>query len=143
MNRRPGRFDGLHNVRRNMNPDHNQPLVLCIDEPVFPLGTVVATPSALERLKPSDIETALSRHGRCDWGDMSEEARQENEHRLKVLGGVMSVHIGGKHRERFYVITYPGHEVTTVHVGGESRELLYVTIYPDHEVAKVLVPAEF
>ena len=45
---------------------------------------------------------------------MDEEDRRTNNRSLMTGGGVTSVHVGGENHERFYVITDPGHAVTTV-----------------------------
>lgn len=91
-----------------------QALVLVVEHALFTLGDIVATPGALGRLRPSDIVSALSRHAQCEWGEMGEEDRRTNDRALMTGGGVMSVHSGGENRERFYVITDPGHAVTTI-----------------------------
>jgi hypothetical protein len=97
-----------------MQDQTNRPLVLVLEQPAFPLGFVAVTAGAQERLSPGDIESALNRHARADWGDMGEEDRRHNDQALRTGGGVLSVHRGGENRERFYVITDPGHTVTTV-----------------------------
>jgi len=57
----------------------------------FPLGQIVATPGALAALEKSSEEpgTFLTRHACGDWGDLSEEDREENEfslvHGLRLL----------------------------------------------------------
>ena len=51
----------------------------------FPLGQVVATPGALDALEDtgqSPLEF-LDRHVHGDWGELSEEDRQENEFSLR------------------------------------------------------------
>jgi hypothetical protein len=50
----------------------------------FNLGQLVATPGALAALEESGEEPGifLSRHAAGDWGDLSEQDRQENEFSL-------------------------------------------------------------
>lgn len=43
------------------------------------LGKIVATKSALEKIERSEIVTALSRHERFDWGEMSPQDKLSNE----------------------------------------------------------------
>jgi hypothetical protein len=97
-----------------MEQHNTQPLLLVVEQWAFPLGFVAVTRGAMEKLRPSEIESALNRHARGDWGELCEQDRQTNERSLKTNGGVMSVHLAGENRERFYVITDPGHTVTTV-----------------------------
>ena len=40
--------------------------------PKFPLGQVLATPGALEALPHQELQEALGRHVRGDWGDLDE-----------------------------------------------------------------------
>jgi hypothetical protein len=51
------------------------------DDPLFPLGQVVATPGALEHCAKNDISplTLIGRHHRGDWGDLCEDDRSANE----------------------------------------------------------------
>lgn len=50
-------------------------------QPHFPLGQVVATPGALEALREAEQDPLelLTRHVTGDWGDLSEEDKDENE----------------------------------------------------------------
>jgi hypothetical protein len=47
----------------------------------FPLGQTCATPGALEALSEAGQDAAqfLSRHQAGDWGDLSDDDKQENE----------------------------------------------------------------
>ncbi|MGE0682966.1 MAG: hypothetical protein AB7P69_18940 [Candidatus Binatia bacterium] len=47
----------------------------------FPLGRIVATPGALEALERAGQGPwrLLARHQKGDWGELSEEDKQENE----------------------------------------------------------------
>lgn len=79
----------------------------------FPLGQVVATPNALDSLSQSDILTALRRHAAGDWGDVSDEDRQENELSLEEGLRLLSVYhsAGGT---KFWIITEADRSSTTV-----------------------------
>ena len=47
----------------------------------FEMGTVVATPGALAAIREAGQSPAdfLSRHARCDWGDVDEHDKEANE----------------------------------------------------------------
>ncbi|WP_226449587.1 type I restriction endonuclease subunit M [Acidovorax radicis] len=47
----------------------------------FPLGQIVATPGAFELLQETGFSAAAlcRRHVQCDWGDICEEDRAEND----------------------------------------------------------------
>jgi hypothetical protein len=79
----------------------------------FPLGQVVATPNALDSLSQPDILTALRRHAAGDWGDVSDEDRQENELSLEEGLRLLSVYrsAGGT---KFWIITEADRSSTTV-----------------------------
>jgi hypothetical protein len=53
--------------------------------PLFPLGQLVATPSALAALQKAGQSPAefLSLHVRGQWGDIPDEYRRENEYSLQ------------------------------------------------------------
>lgn len=79
----------------------------------FPLGQVVATPNALDALSQADILTALRRHAAGDWGDVSDEDRQENE--LSLVDGLrlLSVYHSAA-GTKFWIITEADRSSTTV-----------------------------
>ena len=60
----------------------------------FPLGRIVATPGALAALHAAGQtpHEFLSRHIRKDWGDLSDEDRQENEFSLREGFRLLSVY---------------------------------------------------
>ena len=45
----------------------------------FPLGDLIVTPSALNRLMQDDILTGIARHRSGDWGDIGADDRKEND----------------------------------------------------------------
>jgi hypothetical protein len=55
-----------------------------LSAPEFELGQVVATPGGLTALEEAGQSAGelLSRHATGDWGDLSDEDRQENEFSL-------------------------------------------------------------
>lgn len=81
--------------------------------PKFPLGRLVATPDALEQLTQHDILTALGRHASGDWGDCSEEDRQENDFSLAKGFRILSVY-HSQRGKKFWIITEADRSATTV-----------------------------
>jgi hypothetical protein len=55
-----------------------------MSRPLFSLGSIVATPGALEAMEHAGTSPAvlLARHQRGDWGDLSADDRRENEFSL-------------------------------------------------------------
>lgn len=82
-------------------------------EPAFPLGRVVITKGAEQKLDPLDVAVALVRHSRGDWGDVSESDRQENELSLKHGYRLLSVY-HAKDETKFWIITEADRSATTV-----------------------------
>jgi hypothetical protein len=79
----------------------------------FNLGRLVITSNADAVLTPEDVSLALMRHSRCDWGDVCKDDRKVNERGVVEQGMILSSYQSAK-GEKFWVITDPGHEVTTV-----------------------------
>ena len=81
----------------------------------FPLGSIVATPGALDILQAADQNPLelLDRHVNGDWGDLSEEDRQENE--LSIDNGyrILSAY-GLDTGVKVWVITEADRSVTTI-----------------------------
>jgi hypothetical protein len=72
----------------------------------FTLGSLVATPAALQAIADS-VQTPLdflSRHCRGDWGDLDAHDRRANEAALKHGERLLSVYVTFK-GVRLYVIT--------------------------------------
>ena len=79
----------------------------------FEHGEVVITSNALDTLNLEDVETALGRHARGDWGECGLEDWRENDfsvaHGLRLLS-VYRDRTGTK----FWIITEADRSVTTV-----------------------------
>lgn len=93
----------------NSTPFDNEP------EPLFPLGRLVATPGALERIQETEQNPLelIARHVVGDWGELGEEDKKEND--LSVGAGyrILSayiLHSGVK----VWVITEADRSVTTI-----------------------------
>jgi len=79
----------------------------------FDLGQTVITANAQSVLTPEEVNAALMRHARCDWGEVCAEDRKVNERGVLEQGMILSAYQSAK-GVKFWVITDPGHEVTTV-----------------------------
>jgi hypothetical protein len=79
----------------------------------FQAGQMVITPNALRRLHPEDVQSALSRHLRGDWGDVTEDDRAENELSLKEGFRLFSVY-HDREGKKFWVITESDRSSTCV-----------------------------
>jgi len=78
----------------------------------FRLGRIVSTPNALDHLTQAEILRAIGRHQAGDWGDVSENDRQQNELALKQGGRLWSVYHAANGR-KFWLIT-EANRVSTV-----------------------------
>jgi hypothetical protein len=79
----------------------------------FPLGRIVITPNALERLNPYDGCACLVRHAGGDWGDLDAEDIAENERSLKDGCRLLSAY-ADRHGTRFWIITEADRCRTTI-----------------------------
>ncbi len=84
----------------------------------FPLGQTVITRTALTKLDPADVHTAMGRHARGDWGDVSPEDREENELSLRQGWRLLSVY-RDRHNVKFWIITEADRSATTVLLPGD------------------------
>ena len=78
----------------------------------FPLGQVVITPNALEKLKSDDILNALNRHIVGDWGELDDEDRQTNDEALQSGDRLLSAYRSGD--TKFWIITEADRSSTCV-----------------------------
>ena len=81
--------------------------------PLFPLGHVVATPAALERMQQLGLDPLelLWRHQTGDWGNVPPEDARENE--LSVRRGYRILSSYGEREQRIWIITEADRSVTT------------------------------
>jgi hypothetical protein len=79
----------------------------------FPLGQVVITANAKDKLHPEDHARALARHKSGDWGDVDEADRQENEVSLAQGLRLFSVY-HDRAGTKFWIITEADRSVTTI-----------------------------
>jgi hypothetical protein len=78
-----------------------------------PLGRLLATPGAIEKIGSEEIHEALSRHLKGDWGDVDKEDAQSNDSALVQGDRLLSAYRtqGGV---KFWIITEWDRSVTTV-----------------------------
>ena len=79
----------------------------------FPLGDIVITPGALEKLSQDDVLQGLVRHMSGDWGQLDEQDRQQNEAALAEGSRLLSRYTGAA-EEVFWIITEHDRSVTTI-----------------------------
>jgi hypothetical protein len=79
----------------------------------FPLGQIVITANAKDKLLPSDVNDALDRHVTGDWGDVDEHDRQENELSLVQGFRLLSVY-KDRNNVKFWIITEADRSGTTI-----------------------------
>lgn len=85
------------------------------DTPLFSLGQTVATPGAIAALEKAGQSPAefLSRHARGEWGDLSEEDRQENKFSLERGFRLLSSYRTNA-GDKIWVITEADRSATTL-----------------------------
>jgi hypothetical protein len=85
---------------------------------LFPLGTVVATPGAIERMECHGMNSAalLARHVTGDWGDIHPDDRGLNEEALRCGNRLLSVYDEDKTGEdsRIWIITEADRSATMI-----------------------------
>ena len=83
--------------------------------PKFELGQLVATPGALSALEESGEQpsTFLARHLSGDWGDLSEEDRNENEFSLAHGFRLLSTYTL-KNGDKLWIISEADRSSTTL-----------------------------
>ena len=106
--------------------------------PKFSLGQMVATPNALAKIPNDEIQNALTRHIRGDWGTLDAEDLQSNERALQFGGRLFSSYLSSQN-VKFWIITECDRSATNVelHISnlsvgfGDNPELhvLAVVIY--------------
>jgi len=81
--------------------------------PLFPLGRVVATATALASISSEEIAKALSRHARGDWGDLCAEDQALNTQGVSDGSRLLSAYESAE-GTRFWIITEWDRSATTV-----------------------------
>lgn len=78
----------------------------------FSLGKVVITTGAMEVLDQGKIQDLIWKHANLDFGDTPPQDVQMNMEAIETKDRIMSSYKIGK--EKIWVITDAGHEVTTI-----------------------------
>lgn len=86
--------------------------VFAITDSKFPLGDIVITTNAQNRLDPADVELGLARHAQGDWGEVCPDDAASNDHGAKHGGMILSAYRSKD--QCFWIITDAGHATTTV-----------------------------
>lgn len=81
--------------------------------PLFPLGEVIITANAAARLPRHDVEAALRRHVRADWGELDQHDREENQRGLERGCRLCSTY-HASNGVKFWIITEPDRSRTTI-----------------------------
>ena len=81
--------------------------------PRFRLGDIVITDAARTDIPARDIEAAIHRHSRGDWGELDPENRRRNEIALRDGSRLHSAY-KASNGIRFWIITEADRSVTTV-----------------------------
>jgi len=84
----------------------------------FPLGELIITTNAADKLEPSDILQSLTRHQNGDWGDVGEHDAQMNQEALRYGDRLFSVYYA-TNGTRLWIITEASREATTVMLPGD------------------------
>ena len=79
----------------------------------FELGKVCATPNALSHVPSDEMQVALGRHHRGDWGDVCKEDWRANDEALKQDTRLLSAY-KSKGGVKFWIITEADRSVTTI-----------------------------
>ena len=85
-------------------------------QPLFPLGQIVATPGALAALGKAGQTPLefLERHVRGDWGELCDEDRKENQFSLERGFRLLSSYRTNASDTKLWVITEADRSVTTI-----------------------------
>lgn len=87
--------------------------MILISQIKFPLGQIVITPNALEKLASDEILNALDRHVQGDWGDLDKDDKLENDIALEKGFRILSAYTGND-GIKFWIMTESSRAVTTV-----------------------------
>ena len=91
----------------------NEPTGGEVPAPKFHSGQLVATPGALEKVQPEEMQAALARHLRGDWGEVDKDDRRENNLSLEKGFRLLSVYRTATGL-KFWIITEHDRSVTTI-----------------------------
>ena len=79
----------------------------------IPTGRLVATPGVLDAVPRPELLAAFRRHMRCDWGNLCETDRKQNEWALKNGERLLSSY-RASNGTKFWIITEWDRSYTTI-----------------------------
>jgi len=88
-----------------------------MQRPLFALGRLVQTKAVSERFTAGQLSELVRRHGRGDWGNVSNEDAQANALALQDEARIMSVYevaIAGAEPVKLWIITEADRSATTI-----------------------------
>jgi hypothetical protein len=90
-------------------------IIVVLEQPLFPLGQIVATPGALAALQEANHLPAefLSQHARGEWGDLCEEDWQQNDLCLREGCRLFSAYVLST-GQKLWIVTERDRSVTTL-----------------------------
>lgn len=82
------------------------------EAPRFPLGRLIITTNAFERLTPEEVAEALARHAAGDWGTICQDDAGQNDGAIAGGDRLLSSYPGNA--GTFWIITEADRSATTV-----------------------------
>jgi hypothetical protein len=79
----------------------------------FPLGLMLMTPGASDKIPRSKMAQVLRGHVNGDWGDLEDGIRQANDRAIKEVGRLPSAY-HTKSEVTFWIITTADRKITSV-----------------------------
>lgn len=88
---------------------------MCQDstKPLFLIGNLFATPNAISQVSNDEIQAALARHQKGDWGEVCKEDRLANNVAVVNETRILSAYKTSKGK-KFWIITEADRSSTTV-----------------------------
>ena len=83
----------------------------------FDLGSIVYTKGIGELIKQVGIEEirkCVARHSQCDWGDLCEEDKKENDFAVENGERILSAYTIGENKVKIWIITEWDRSYTTI-----------------------------
>ena len=88
-------------------------MIYIISPKRFRIGQLLMTPGVKDQISHDEILSAVQRHASCDWGDLCEEDKKQNNLALKNGGRLFSAYRTAP-GIKFWVITEADQSATTV-----------------------------
>jgi hypothetical protein len=110
-----------HPKREPYEPDSDDPALLEAPKPLFDLGTIGATPAAIEAMQRRglNMRLLLLRHVTGDWGDMDDEDRARNDRAVRQGTRILSAYGPEGEPDQLWIITEADRSSTTIMLAKE------------------------